>query len=187
MLRHYRFILNFLGSFSLVFFISWANADVCVWRDPERTMAKIFSEASDYKTITKIISTEKKEIIEKRLQDVLTPGESKDWIYYEITGSPGDTLGYILADAEKGEYGVIEIVMGISPDGKVKEIYIQRAREKDKEFKSNDFLQQFIGKTINDPIQINNDIKITNESLAVKTVILGVRKMLIFYDELSRE
>jgi hypothetical protein len=37
----------------IVFFTSSTIfAEVCVWRNPERTMIKIFPEAGDYKTIT---------------------------------------------------------------------------------------------------------------------------------------
>lgn len=193
MWRHFRLMLSFLNNFKLfitiiflLVFSTMVYADVCVWRNPERTMAKIFPEAGDYKTITKIISNEQRESIEKRLQDKLASSESKDWIYYEITAVSGGTLGYIIADAEKGEYGVIEIVIGIDAHGKVKGIYIQRSMEKDKEFKSQKFLSQFSGKTVTDPIKIGSDIKVANESIAVKAVILGVRKMLIFYDELAK-
>ena len=193
MWRHSRLILSLPSSFKtlvvlvfLLFISSTVYADVCVWRNPERTMIKIFPDAGDYKTITKIISEEKRKIIEERLGEKLAPGESKDWIYYEITGSKSETLGYIIADAEKCEYGVIEIVMGISTDGKVKGVYIQRSSEKEKEFKSREFLEQFIGKTINDPVQMGGDIKAESQSIAVKAVILGVRKMLIFYDELGK-
>jgi Na+-translocating ferredoxin:NAD+ oxidoreductase RnfG subunit len=166
--------------------LEFAYADVCVWRNPERTMQKIFPEAGDYKTITKIISNNQRETIEKRLQDKLAPGESKDWVYYEITGAKSETLGYIIADAEKGEYGVIEMVMGITVDGKVKGLYIQRASERDKEFISKEFLDQFVGKAITNPLKLRSDIKVSNETMAIKAVVLGVRKMLIFYDELAK-
>lgn len=192
MWRHFKRILSLRNNFKVFLvlaFLSFTSvtiyADVCVWRNPERTMTIIFPEAGDYKTITKTISKEKKEIIEKRLGESLAPGESKDWIYYEITDKKVKTLGYIIADAEKGEYGVIEMVMGITPDGKTVGLYIQRSREKDKEFKSDEFLRQFIGKTVKDPIQIGKDIKIASISIPVKGVILGVRKMLMFYDELG--
>ena len=193
MRQHFRLILNLQSSFRafialglLLLGMQIAYADVCVWRNPERTMQKIFPEAGDYKTVTRIISNNQREAIETRLQGKLAPGESKDWIYYEITGAKKETLGYIIADAEKGEYGVIEIVIGISSDTKIKGIYIQRSMERDKGFKAKDFLEQFIGKAINDPIKIGGDIKVSNESIAVKAVILGVRKMLIFYDELAK-
>lgn len=191
MWRHFRLILNLLNSFKifvvLVFLLlsSSVYADVCVWRNPERTMTKIFHEAGDYKTITKLISDAKRESIEKRLGKKLAPGEDKDWVYFEITDATGKSLGYITAVAEKGEYGVIEIVMGITHDGTVIDVYIQRSSERDKEFKSEEFLKQFKDKTIKDSIELGKDIK-AKETQAVKAVIFGARKKLIFYDELGK-
>src|SRR3990167_10667925 len=108
MWRHSRLTLNLLSIFKallvlvfLLFLSLTVYAEVCVWRNPERTMTKIFPEAGDYKTITKIISNAKRESIEKRPGEQIAPDESKEWMYFEITGKKGETLGYISADAEK--------------------------------------------------------------------------------------
>lgn len=173
----------------MLFIFGTANilADVCVWRNPERTMSTIFPEAKDYRTVDKKISPDKREIIEKKLNDKLAPGEREDWTYYKILGKDDQGLGCIIADAEKGEFGVIEIVMGITPDGKVKGVYIQRAREKKKEFKSKEFLSQFEGKTVKDSLALGKDIKVKEVSLPVKMTVLGIRKMLLFYEELANQ
>lgn len=191
MWRQCRPILNLQGSFKVLLSLGlfllglqFAYADVCVWRDPERTMTKIFPEANDYETIDQKISTEKLKRIENRLAKSLDAGERTNWVYYKIRGSKTDVLGYILTDAEKGEYGVIEIVMGINTDGKIIGLYIQRSRERDTEFKSKDFLNQFIGRTKDDLIQIGRDIK-AESSLPTEQVVYGVRKMLVMYDELK--
>ena len=166
---------------------STAQAEVCVWRNPERTMKKIFPEAGDYKTITLSINDQKRELIEQQLGQKLTSGERKEWIYYKITDKKAGILGYIVADAEKGEYGAIELVMGITPGGQIEGIYVQRSRERDKEFKSKEFLGQFVGKSIKDHIQIGDDIKGNKESVAAELVVFGVRKLLIFYDKLTEK
>lgn len=192
-MRHCRSITSFRDSFRfllpvwLLLVSSAAHAEVCVWRNPERTMTRIFPDAGDYKTIIKGISGEKKGSIEKRLGAPLDPGESKEWMYYEIMDGKGSLLGYIIADAEKGEMGIIEIVMGITPDGKVVSVYVQRARERDKEFKSDEFLKQFTGKNVKAHVEIGNDIKAAADSTSVRAVVFGVRKMLVFYDELKTE
>lgn len=168
-----------------VFALSSASADVCVWRNPERTMVNIFPQAKDYRTVDRKISEEKRAIIEKQLGEKLAPGEREDWTYYEIMGKENGLLGFISADAEKGEFGVIEVVVGITPEGKVKGVYIQRAREKNKEFKSREFLSQFEGKTVKDSLLIGKGIQVKERSLPVQMTVLGVRKMLIFYDQLA--
>jgi len=156
-------------------------ADVCVWRNPERTMTKLFPTAKDYLTIDKKIASDVRERIERRLGKPLDPGERENWIYYELRGTNGGTLGYILTDAEKGEYGAIEIVMGVTPDGKIMALYIQRARERNKAFKSKEFLEQFKGKSKDN--SIGKDIK-AESALATQQVAFGVRKMLVMFDEL---
>lgn len=187
MWQPFKFILSLLSGFKLLAILwisvtSTVYADVCVWRDPERTMSRLFPKANDYQTIDRKISSEKLKLVEEILGRPLDPGERTNWIYYRITSE--GVLGHVLTDAEKGEYGVIEIVMGITTDGKVIGVYIQLARERDKEFKSKEFLYQFIGKTKEDPIQIGRDIQ-AESSLPTNQVAYGVRKMLIMYDVLK--
>jgi hypothetical protein len=178
--------LRSLMALALIFaLVTESFADVCVWRDPEKTMSKLFPAAKDYKSIDRKISPEKREAIERRLGRPLDPGEREDWIYYRLTDAKGQTLGFVIADAEKGEYGVIEIVMGITTDGKVKAVYVQKARERNKEFKSPEFLTQFAGKTHQDAIQIGKDIHVKERAVAANEVAFAVRKMLVFYDELA--
>lgn len=191
MLRHCRSIMSLPDSFKLlaipivaVFWVSTVYADVCVWRDPERTMSRLFPNANDYETIDRKISSEKLRLIENRLGRPLDPGERENWIYYRIRGNNAETLGYVLTDAEKGEYGAIEIVMGITSDGKVIGVYIQRARERDRGFKSKEFLNQFVEKTKEDPICIGKDIK-AESSLPLEQVTFAVRKMIVMFDELK--
>lgn len=43
-----------------------ALADVCVWRDPERTMARLFPQARDYRTVTYKLTPAQVEQIGKR-------------------------------------------------------------------------------------------------------------------------
>lgn len=168
----------------LYFSLSFAQeVYICVWRNPELTMQKIFPKAKDYKTVTKKISNEKREHIEKRLGSKLLPGQREQFQYYEIIDSSNNILGYILAGSQKGEYGAIEFVFGLDENKKIVGIYIQRAREKDKEFKKKEFLNQFIGKTIQDEQNLENLIE-AKKTYAVSSVILGVRKELIAFDEL---
>jgi len=158
---------------------------LCVWRNPERTMTKIFKEAKDYKTITKKISPEQRKIIEKRLGSELLPGQRETYQYYEMLDTKGNILGYIIASSQKGEYGAIEFVFGIDKEKKISGIYIQRARERDKEFKKEEFLKQFIGIGIEDieKLEISKTIK-AKKTVGTSAVLLGIKKELIAFYEL---
>ncbi|MCX7910711.1 MAG: hypothetical protein N2505_03930 [Endomicrobia bacterium] len=184
MSSYFRYIKFSVIVFSFLQVLSFAQeVYICVWRNPERTMQKIFPQAKDYKTIIKKISNEKRQQIEKRLGAQLLPGQREQYQYYEITDSSANTIGYIIASSQKGEYGAIEFVFGIDKEMKIVGIYIQRAREKDKEFKKKEFLDQFIGKSINDEKDLDKLITV-KKTTATSAVILGVRKEFICFDEL---
>lgn len=164
-----------------------ALADVCVWRDPERTMSQIFPNAGDYKSLTRKIDAKTREKIEKRIGVDLDPSERTEWGSYKIVDKGGKELGRIIACAQSGDYGAIEVVMGVTPEGKVKGVYVQRTRERvSKQLRSRDFLAQFDGKAVRDPLKVGDDVKaIKGGENASKAVALAVKKMLVLYDELK--
>lgn len=164
-----------------------AYADVCVWRDPDQTMTKIFPEAKDYRTVDVRLTPTLQARIEKAIGRKLTSGEADSWTYYILVGTGGKPIGTVLADAEKGEYGVIEMVMGIDLSGKIRKLYIQRSRErKAKELASPAFLHQFEGKTVADTFEVGRTVTpVDGADLASKEITFGVKKMLVFHHELS--
>ena len=182
----FRSIGFLLGLFSLISTSVYAQEIyICVWRNPERTMRRIFPEAMDYKTVTKDISPEERKIIEERLGSELLPGQRETFQYYELLGGNGELLGYIIAASQKGEFGVIEFVFGLDIKRKINGIYIQRARERDREFKKKEFLQAFIGKGVEDvdKMELSNDIT-AKKTTGTAAVISGIKKELIALDEL---
>ena len=161
---------------------------VCVWRNPEVTMRRIFRQAKDYRTVTLKISPEQLKAIEKQLGQELLPGQRDIFQYYEMVDSSSAVIGYIIAASQKGTYGAIEFVFGLDTDLKINGIYIQRARERDREFKKKEFLNSFLGKGTEDiiEIKIGEDIKV-KETAGTLSVLNGIRKELIAYDVLHRK
>ena len=174
--------------------LCWAGtalADVCVWRDPERTMQRIFPTARDYKTITIKVTPATIVAIEKAIGAPLDASEKSEFNFYELTGKTGgkvQTLGTIMALAGKGEYGAIEVVIGIDKGGKVVSAYIQRARERTtKELQSASFLKQFVGKTKADGLEVGKDIQPPSAKAepSSRVVASTIKKMLVFDDVLT--
>lgn len=156
--------------------VAYAQEDYkCIWRNPERTMVRIFPEAVDYKTITKKITSQNIKKIEDKAGKLLA-GQREKFQYYELIAEE-KTLGYILASTQKGEYGAIEFVFGIDKDNKIMTIYIQRSRERDREFKKREFLDQFIGKSLN---EIEN-IKFKS-TVGTKAIFSGLKKELTAFE-----
>ena len=167
------------------------RADVCVWRDPERTMQKLFPQARDYKTRTLKMTPERIAAIERAIGTKLEDTERKEFDLYEITGSQDgkpQKLGTVLALAGKGEYGTIEVVVGVDGAGKLVGAYIQRTRERvSKALQSPEFLNQFAGKAKTDGFDMGKDLKPASPDAeaASRVVAFVVKKMLVFHDVLT--
>ena len=123
---------------------------MCVWRNPERTMTRIFPDARDYKSVTARISAEQRAVIEKTLGYELLPGQQDQFQYYQMLDAAGSAIGTIIPSTQKGEFGAVEFVFGLGPDNVIKGLYIQRARERDQAFKKRVFLDLFVGRTTAD-------------------------------------
>ena len=183
-------LLTFLA---LVLFAAPALADVCVWRDPERTMQKVFPSALDYKTTTVKFKHDNVRAIETELGFVIDePSQGGEFNFYDIIEAVGGKprkMGTIIALAGKGEYGAIEVVIGVDGAGKIVAAYIQRSRERvTKSLESTAFLHQFKGKTRADTFEVGTALKPASaEAMAAsRTVALVIRKMLVFYHILNQ-
>ena len=168
---------------------SIAAADVCVWRDPERTMTKLFPNASDYRTVTKRITPELARSIEERVGLRLDDSERSEFNFYEITGRVGgrtERIGTVLALAGTGDYGAVEVVIGLGLDDRIKGAYIQRTRERHAEkLRSDEFLSQFRGRSAKDAQATWRDVRLVDEApTASRSVVQAVHKMVVFHDVL---
>lgn len=167
-------------------------ADVCVWRDPERTMQRIFPQARDYKTITVKMTPDKIAAVEKAIGTKLDDSEKSEFNFYDLTGlvdGKPQKVGTIIALAGKGEYGAIEVVIGVDGGGKIIGAYIQRTRERvTSALKSLEFLSQFVGKTKDDGFEAGKDLKPASPEAeaASRVVAFVVKKMLVFYNVLTK-
>jgi hypothetical protein len=156
---------------------------VCVWRNPERTMTRLFPEAKDYRTVTVPIPPDALARIEKRAGAALLPGQREQYQYFEMLDGDGKVIGHTQAMTQKGEFGAIEFVFGMDLQRRVNGLYIQRQRERDRNFREEDFLARFRGvapadaDTLADPAGDSG-------STGTRAVTLGVRKALIEFDEL---
>jgi len=169
-----------------------ALADVCVWRDPERTMQKIFPSARDYKTTTVKFEPATVRAIEQALGGPFEEASAGEFNFYDIMGvvqGKPQRLGTLMALAGKGEYGVIEVVIGIDTSGTILGAYIQRSRERvTPALQSAAFLAQFHGKTAAADFTVGTSLKpaSADAEAASRTVALVVRKMMVFYQVLAK-
>jgi len=154
-----------------------------VWRNPERTMTRLFPEARDYRTVTVPIPPEALARIEKRAGAALLPGQREQYQYFEMLDGDGKVIGHTQAMTQKGEFGAIEFVFGMDLQGRINGLYIQRQRERDKGFREETFLTKFHGISVADADALSDPAGDAG-SIGTRAVTLGVRKALIEFDEL---
>lgn len=157
---------------------------MCVWRNPERTMTRIFPDARDYTSVTARISAEQRAVIEKTLGYELLPGQQDQFQYYQMLDAAGSIIGTIIPSTQKGEFGAVEFVFGLGPDTTIKGLYIQRARERDQAFKDRTFLDLFIGRSAADR-QAIQQVDGGGSTPGKQAVIRGLFKELITMDTVA--
>ena len=190
MKSHFRYIVCFLCLFStLAISLTPAFAQdvyLCVWRNPERTMTRIFPDAADYRTVTAGISPEQRRRIEGQVGYELLPGQQDQFQYFEMTGDNGQVIGTIIPSTQKGEYGAVEFVFGLNNDLVIQNIYVQRARERDQSFKKRAFLDLFVGRSIEEKMDLDQ-LYTGAPTPGAEAVMRGLTKALVSYELLVQD
>lgn len=162
-----------------------AFAALCVWVNPDRDIKNFFPGAKSYSTeVVKYTKAQGKEI-EKRIDGKLDPDEN-EFKFYRVK-KDDEVVGTVLTHQARGKYGAVQTVVAIDNDGKVIGVYVQRHREPTNLNKES-FLQQFEGKTVEDPITVGEDIDpISGYNKSCQAVALSVKKILVIYDVLGKK
>ena len=128
---------------------------------------------------------EERKAIERRLgrrlvEDTYTVHESQ---------SGGKPTGYALVMDEQGKYYPITFIVGLRPDGRVREVAIMVYRERRGDaVQRRRFLDQFIDKGADDALMVNRDIvHLTGATVSSWSVAAGVKKATVLFDELIRD
>lgn len=165
---------------------------LCVWRFPDRDMKEIF-DADAYQTVFVSMSEQQQDEIEKRLGDELDPDET-EFKFYPVTKND-EHIGTVSTHLGKGQYGAIEVVVGLveNPESgvaSIKAVRIQRDREKaHNALHSSTFLNQFIDLTVENDFIVGEDIQAAEEGAEKSSaaVAFAVKKILIVYEVLMKE
>lgn len=96
--------------------------------------------------------------------------------------------GYAYITDKKGRHRPITFVVGLKPDCRVRDVAIMIYREpRGYEVKAKRFLRQYHNKTIDDPIEVNRDIKnISGATISAHSVSAGVREAVAICEEVFK-
>lgn len=136
--------------------------------------------------VTRVLTptAEEHKRIERRLGRKI---EEPTFTVYQ-SASGGKPTGYAMILDEQGKYYPMTFVVGLKPDGSVRDVAIMVYREKRGDaVKRRRFLGQFLGKTADDALMVNRDIiHLTGATVSSWSVAAGVKKAVVIFDELIR-
>jgi Na+-translocating ferredoxin:NAD+ oxidoreductase RnfG subunit len=130
----------------------------------------------------------------------LTPGQQQrvrhkvdhpvddDTFIFHIGERHNQINGYAYITDKKGRHRPITFVVGLKPDCRVRDVAIMIYREpRGYEVKAKRFLRQYHNKTIDDPIEVNRDIKnISGATISAHSVSAGVREAVAICEEVFK-
>lgn len=170
-------------------FLETSKAALCSFRNPERDVYILFPEATGYRSVMKKLDKNLKKDIEKYLGQKLDFDEGGGHRFYLVLKGK-EVIGTIRPHAERGKYGIVEMVWAFSLDGKIIDYSIQRSRERGTDkVKSEEFRKQFRGKSLKhlfteiNSKDINSKLfKVPEKSEKVSSVIAySAKKNLFLY------
>jgi hypothetical protein len=156
-------------------------APLCPWREPERDRRQFFPGATGSCEELKILSHLRVAL----LHDLGRPLTAEEMLLRPYRVVKGSTpLGSVLVRRVKGEYGAIELVLAVSPDGRVRGVRLQRQREPEPTaavLTSPRWLNAFQGRSAGSPLRVGEDLPAVPADARVSAAAIaeGVRASLI--------
>jgi Na+-translocating ferredoxin:NAD+ oxidoreductase RnfG subunit len=105
--------------------------------------------------------------------------------YYSIVN--GEKTGVAIIESQPGKWGPVEFCIALDPKtAKVKNLAVMSYEEKrGRPIARANFLNQFIGKSSQDPLQVRKDIRaISGATISSDCTCFAVRKAMVVYEEL---
>ncbi|NIA02559.1 MAG: hypothetical protein GWP15_04185 [Nitrospirae bacterium] len=129
-------------------FLESSEAALCTFRNPDKDVYVLFPEATGYRTVIKVVDEKIQKKVEEYLGQELDFDEVGEHTFYLVLKGK-EVIGIIRPHAERGKYGIVEIIWAFTTDGGIIDFKIQRSREKGtNNVKNEEFRRQFRAKTI---------------------------------------
>lgn len=159
---------------------------MCAWRNPSSDMAAFFPGADSYHTRLMVLSG-----LRVPIRQRLGVYPDADVLYAYTVFRRGARCGEVLTHRVAGEYGAMEVVVGVDAQGRVTGMRLQRLREPDavaRALTAPAWDGAFRGKTAGDAWRLGQDIPDVPPPARVSAgkVVDAVRALLIEYDVARR-
>lgn len=155
-------------------------APLCPWRDSETDLRRVFPEANRHEMETRILSGLRVEL-SKQLGRL--PAAEELALTLHRVYKDSQPLGAVLVRRVKGQHGAIEIVVAVTEQGRVRDVWFQRLREPSAiavAVKDSEWLRTFQNRTHEEGWEINDLQSIRKEArISAQAIREGVRSSLV--------
>lgn len=148
--------------------------------DKPDALTQVFPDADRVVELRYVLSSDETARIESSMGRRIDEGG-----FYLYAAFSGDTpVGYAAIVSQLGKVKPITHIVGVTPDGTVSEVAVMIYRESHgDEVADTRFMEQYEGKSLDDPIRIDRDIiNIAGATLSGHAICRGVRKALAVVD-----
>lgn len=156
---------------------SVARAQEGVFLTPEQALHEIFPEVARSTVEHRVLDAPLRQRLEQRLGRPIYESAVDVTKVFDASGA---FRGYAVITEEIGKYKPITFMVGVTPQLAVRDVAVMVYRESHGgDVKRKRFLDQYRGKTANDPIDANRDIiNISGATISVRSMNAGVKRVL---------
>jgi len=150
---------------------------------PEKTLKKVFPEATGFTLRKKTLTTEQLQRIEQ-LSGSKVQRNDNPFSYYVALGKSADgsgALGSVVMIDTRGPKGAIDLAIGILRNGTVARVVVVENAD-DPGLAADKFLDQIKGKTIQAPLAVGKDIQYSGDAKPATALLNAVRRSLHLLD-----
>ena len=150
---------------------------------PEKTLKKIFPEATGFTLRKKALLPEQLQRIEQ-LTGSKVQRNDNPFSYYVALGKSVDgsgALGSVVMIDTRGPKGAIDLAIGIRRDGAVSRVVVVENAD-DPGLAADKFLDQIKGKTMQAPLAVGKDLQYAGDAKAATALLNAVRRGLHLLD-----
>ena len=150
---------------------------------PEKTLKKVFPEATGFTLRKKTLTAEQLKRIEQLSRSKVQRNDNP-FSYYVALGKSADgsgALGSVVMIDTRGPKGAIDLAIGIRRDGAVSRVVVVENAD-DPGLAADKFLDQIKGKTMQAPLAIGKDIQYIGDAKGATALLNAVRRGLHLLD-----
>ena len=150
----------------------------------EQALREIFPEGTRTVDETRVLAAAQRDRLEHELGRRIDDDEI---VVTRVFDAAGTVRGFAVVTEEIGKYRPITFMVGVTPELAVRDVAVLVYREsRGGDVKRRRFLNQYRGKTIRDPIDVNRDIiNISGATISVRSINAGVKRVLAELRELQ--